>query len=182
MQILIDNLSVEAINAALLRIQRSFKDNQASLTSNVNKIVSNTSGVSSKYDDTALRNEISALQAILFQVQQSDENQNKRLDDHEEQIDENVQNIAVLQNLMSNIKFEYDIDTNTITFTSAGTTKKALQPTNVVVANLDLSGCKYLVFENIEFRAADSYENTARIVMSSLTTSYKSSFVMFFNI
>ena len=118
MQILIDNLSVEAINAALLRIQRSFKDNQASLTSNVNKIVSNTSGVSSKYDDTALRNEISALQAILFQVQQSDENQNKRLDDHEEQIDQNAQNIAVLQNLMSNIKFEYDIDTNTITFTN----------------------------------------------------------------
>ena len=61
--------------------------------------------------------------------------------------------------------------TNTITFTSAGTAKKALQPTNVVVANLDLSGCKYLVFENIEFRAADSYENTARIAMSSLTTS-----------
>lgn len=118
MQILIDNLSVEAINAALLRIQRSFKDNQASLTSNVNKIISNTSGVSSKYDDTALRNEISALQAILFQVQQSDENQNKRLDDHEEQIDQNVQNIATLQNLMSNIKFEYDIDTNTITFTN----------------------------------------------------------------
>lgn len=61
--------------------------------------------------------------------------------------------------------------TNTITFTSAGTAKKVLQPTNVVVANVDLSGCKYLIFDNIEFRAADSYENTARIVTSSLTTS-----------
>ncbi len=61
--------------------------------------------------------------------------------------------------------------TNTITFTSAGTTKKALQPTNVNVANIDLSGCKYLVFDNIEFRAADSYANTARIVTTSLSTS-----------
>ncbi len=61
--------------------------------------------------------------------------------------------------------------TNTITFTSATTTKKVLQPTNVNVANIDLSGCKYLVFENLEFRAADSYENTARIVTASLNTS-----------
>ena len=61
--------------------------------------------------------------------------------------------------------------TNTITFTSATTTKKVLQPTTVNVANLDLSGCKFFVFDNIEFRAADSYENNARMVTASLTTS-----------
>lgn len=61
--------------------------------------------------------------------------------------------------------------TNTITFTSATTAKKILQPTTVNVANIDLSGCKYLVFDNIEFRAADSYENNARMVSASLTTS-----------
>ncbi|MEE1225850.1 MAG: GEVED domain-containing protein [Bacteroidales bacterium] len=61
--------------------------------------------------------------------------------------------------------------TNTITFTSATTTKKVLQPTTVNVANIDLSGCKFLVFDNIEFRAADSYENNARMVTASLTTS-----------
>ena len=61
--------------------------------------------------------------------------------------------------------------TNTVTFTSATTAKKVLQPANVNVANIDLSGCKFLVFDNIEFRAADSYENNARIVTASLTTS-----------
>ena len=61
--------------------------------------------------------------------------------------------------------------TNTITFTSATTTKKVLQPTTVNVANIDLSGCKFFVFDNIEFRAADSYENNARMVTASLTTS-----------
>ncbi len=62
-------------------------------------------------------------------------------------------------------------NTNKITFTSSTTTKKVLQPSNVSVANIDLSGCKYLVFENLEFRAADSYENNARIVTASLNTS-----------
>ncbi|MBR5253508.1 MAG: hypothetical protein IKV46_00515 [Bacteroidales bacterium] len=61
--------------------------------------------------------------------------------------------------------------TNTITFTSPTTAKKVLQPANVTVANIDLSGCKFIVFDNIEFRAADSYENNARVVTASMTTS-----------
>lgn len=77
--------------------------------------------------------------------------------------------------LKEELAFPYNITgasaTNTITFTSATSAKKVLQPTNVNVANIDLSGCKYLVFDNIEFRAADSYENNARIITASLTTS-----------
>jgi len=66
--------------------------------------------------------------------------------------------------------------TNTITFVSGSATPVVLKPSVVVNNNIDLSGCKYLKFENIAFTRANKYVDTlsgeANIVEMSPATSY----------
>lgn len=117
-QILISALTIQEINSALLRVQRSIKNNQASLSTNVNKIVSSgSSTIGGKYDDTGIIAQINALSASLSQALISVDKLDERVTDNEENIETNANNIASLQSLLSNINFTYDEETNTIHFT-----------------------------------------------------------------
>lgn len=117
-QILINALTIQEINSALLRVQRSIKNNQAALPTNVNKIVSSgSSTIGGKYDDTAILAQINALSASLSQALLSVDKLDERVTDNEENIQTNANNIASLQSLLSNINFTYDSETNTIHFT-----------------------------------------------------------------
>ena len=118
-QILINSLTIQEINSALLRVQRSIKNNQASLPTSINKVISSgSSTLGSKYDDSNILKQISALNASLTQALQSIDKLEKRIKNDEDDISANASNIASLQDLVANINFTYDEETNIIHFTN----------------------------------------------------------------
>ncbi len=121
-QILINNLTKEDINSALLRIQRAIKNNQASVNDvkNSSCIVVNggSATVGSKYDDSALIAQINALSATIEQALNDVNRIKNEVYLFKEDIEANTANITTLQYLVTNINFSYDENTNTITFTN----------------------------------------------------------------
>lgn len=106
MTILCNELSLEQVNAALLRLQRTIQSNTNNFQNDVQKAVANVT-VNSKntvqrYDDSALRALISDLQSDY---------KNLRRD-----VSVNTGDILNLETILANVNFTYDEASNSITF------------------------------------------------------------------
>lgn len=113
MTILCNELTLEQVNAALLRIQRSIQSNTNNFQNDVEKAVANVTVNSKntvqKYDDTVLRNLISELQ--------------KQFKEWRSVTIENTSDITKLETILANIDFRYDETTKEITFVLGDYTK-----------------------------------------------------------
>lgn len=111
MNILIQHLSEQEINAALIRLTKTFKSEQAALEGKVGQIINNT--VNAKYDDSNLKLLINNIKTELT----------KKVNDLEDDVANNSNRINNLSNLLNNINVSYDFNSNTLSFrNSAGST------------------------------------------------------------
>ena len=104
MTILIQNCTQQEINAALIRLQKTFKNEQAALEGKVGSIITNT--INEKYDDSSLRNLIQNVKAEL----------ENKVSTFDERIATNTTNIGRLESSLANIDVSYNETTNTLTF------------------------------------------------------------------
>ena len=113
MTILCNELTLEQINSALLRIQRSIQTDNNNFEQNVAKanasITVNSKNTVQKYDDTALRQLISKLQDDFKSLRSS--------------VIRNEADILKLETILTNIDFRYDETTKEITFVLGDYTK-----------------------------------------------------------
>ena len=106
MTITVNELSLQAINAALLRLQRTIQTNENNFDNNVAraqaKVTINSQTSIQKYDDSVLRSLISDLQRDYKNLK--------------EKIENNATAITQLMVMLENTTFDYDPDSNELTF------------------------------------------------------------------
>ena len=139
MTILCNELTLEQVNAALLRIQRSIQSNTNNFQNDVEKAVANVT-VQSKnttihYDDSKLWNVINTIQNDIKNIKITDSAQDSK--------------IANLEALMASINFDYDPDTKVLTLqVGSKTTEIQLIDTTYTFA-YDSTTSKLTVTDNI---------------------------------
>lgn len=139
MTILCNELTLEQVNAALLRIQRSIQSNTNNFQNDVEKAVANVT-VQSKnttihYDDSKLWNVINTIQNDIKNIKLTDFAQDSK--------------IANLEALMASINFDYDPDTKVLTLqVGSKTTEIQLIDTTYTFA-YDSTTSKLTVTDNI---------------------------------
>ena len=105
MTITVNELTLQAINAALLRIQRSIQSNTNNFQNDVEKAVANVTvqakNTTIHYDDSKLWNVINTIQNDIKNIKITDSAQDSK--------------IANLEALMASINFNYDPDTKVLT-------------------------------------------------------------------
>ena len=110
MNILVKNNSVEEINAALLRLTRSFKNEQASLEGKVTNIVSGSSKANgNEYNDSLLRQMIKALQDLTTDHTKQINN----LTEEQNTFNKKIQSITTM---LGNINWSYDPESRIATY------------------------------------------------------------------
>lgn len=110
MNILVKNNSVEEINAALLRLTRSFKNEQASLEGKVTNIVSGSSKANNNsYNDSLLRQMIKALQDLTT-------DHTKQINNLTEEQNTFNKKVQSLTTMLGNINWSYSPETRVATY------------------------------------------------------------------
>lgn len=110
--ILINTVSLQDINSALLRLQRAFHQEQQNLEGKVSNVISGSNKANgNQYNDTAIRQMISALQETVGKF-------SEKIEDNTKNISQISEKVAKLQTLVANINLTYDEDSNTLTFTN----------------------------------------------------------------
>lgn len=113
MTILCNALTLQDINAALLRLQRSMKNEQTSLDGKVTNIISGSSKANNnQYNDSFLREQISKINDL---VKETVEKVNK-LETSNKTLSEKVNKFSTL---LANINFTYDPETRVVIFTGS---------------------------------------------------------------
>ena len=113
MTILCSALTLQDINAALLRLQRSMKNEQTSLEGKVTNIISGSSKANNnQYNDSFLREQISKINDL---VKETVEKVNK-LETSNKTLSEKVNKFSTL---LANINFTYDPETRVVIFTGS---------------------------------------------------------------
>lgn len=106
MTIVCNELTLEQINSALLRLQRSIQSNTNNFQNDVQKAVANVTvnskNVVQKYDD-------SYLMSLVADLRDKYKNLNTITQD-------NILNIIKLETILANVSLDYDENTNAITF------------------------------------------------------------------
>lgn len=139
MTILCNELTLEQVNAALLRIQRSIQSNTNNFQNDVEKAVANVT-VQSKnttihYDDSKLWNVINTIQNDIKNIKITDSARDSK--------------IANLEALMASINFDYNPDTKVLTLqVGSKTTEIQLIDTTYTFA-YDSTTSKLTVTDNI---------------------------------
>ena len=139
MNIVINELSIEQINTALLRITRAIQSNTNNFQNDVEKAVANVT-VQSKnttihYDDSKLWNVINTIQNDIKNIKITDSAQDSK--------------IANLEALMASINFDYNPDTKVLTLqVGSKTTEIQLIDTTYTFA-YDSTTSKLTVTDNI---------------------------------
>lgn len=106
MTILCNELTLEQVNAALLRIQRSIQSNTNNFQNDVGKAVANVT-VNSK--NTVQKYDDSYLMSLVADLRDKYKNLNTITQD-------NILNIIKLETILANASLDYDENTNAITF------------------------------------------------------------------
>lgn len=110
MNILVKNNSVEEINAALLRLTRSFKNEQTSLQGKVTNIISGSSKANgNEYNDSLLRQMIKALQDLTTDHTK----QINSLTEEQNTFNKKIQSITTM---LGNINWSYDPESRIATY------------------------------------------------------------------
>ena len=113
MTILINSLTIEDINAALLRLQRAMNNEKASLSSKVTNIVSGSSKVNgNQYNDSQLRALIQSLQEITSE-------HTVKIESLEKEVNPMKEKLSQMSTLLANISLTYNDEDNILTFTNS---------------------------------------------------------------